>query len=619
MKAANINAIRTSHYIHAQRFLELCEEKGFYILDEIPFCWADPKKISYLPAYIERTDEAYARDKNRPCVLAWSMGNESGFGPVNNAGFERIKKLDPTRPAFLSGAKTADNKNLDLLDFHYPHPDEIKRIIKSNDRKTKPALITEGPHTIYTTNTMNYDYGVKDLWGQGLLIQWNLLWPADAMLGGFIWEWQDQGLADKFPDRSGVDAEGLRSNNHKGFVDGRRNVKPEYFDVKMVYSPVVVAGRDFEIVNRAISLPIQNRYSFTDLKELACRWEAFAGDKLLASGEKRVACPPRSSGRARFDAATGMDALRLEFVHPDGRSVYATRLEIKGLKHPAPAAAKAAAGKVNLQEAGSQLRVSTGDAELIVDKTSGAVTSWTIDGQKLLAGAFVLNLGVNRQPERRGGEDSRNSLISKQPPQLKNAAVTAKSAGERVEIAVSSDVSLVESPAPKGTLLETLAVRPDGQIDVAWQLKWNAPVGRVWELGLGLPLPKSLDRMRWRRDGLWTDYPKDHIGATQGNAEPDDLTFRCTKRDLEWVTMSAADQKYALCLLNSGTPLHSRARAENGGLLLYASALNCRPIEQDLADGMFNDYFVYLNPGKIYKGGFSLRPVESSPQLRPGM
>ena len=84
-------------------------------------------------------------------------------------------------------------------------------------------------------------------------------------------------------------------------------------------------------------------------------------------------------------------------------------------------------------------------------------------------------------------------------------------------------------------------------------------MGRVWELGLGLPLPKSLDRMRWRRDGLWTDYPKDHIGATQGNAEPDDLTFRCTKRDLEWVTMSAADQKYALCLLNSGTPLHSRA------------------------------------------------------------
>ena len=101
MKAANINTIRTSHYIDAERFLELCDEKGFYVLDEIPFCWADPDDTSYIPAYLERADEAYARDKNRPCVLAWSLGNESGFGPVNNAGFNEISKLDTTRPAFI--------------------------------------------------------------------------------------------------------------------------------------------------------------------------------------------------------------------------------------------------------------------------------------------------------------------------------------------------------------------------------------------------------------------------------------------------------------------------------------------------------------------------------------
>ena len=612
IKADNINAIRTSHYIDAQRFLELCEEKGFYVLDEIPFCWADPKKQSYTPAYLERTDEAYERDKNRPCVLAWSMGNESGFGPVNNAGFKRIKELDPTRPAFISGAKFTDNTNLDLLDFHYPHADEIKRIIKSKDRETKPAMLTEGPHTIYTTNTMNYDPGVKDFWGQGLLLQWNLLWPVDTMFGAFIWEWQDQGLADKFPGRAGITSDGLRQNNFKGFVDGYRNVKPEYFDVKMVYSPVVVGARDFEIVNNTISLPVQNRYSFTDLSELTCRWEAFAGDRLLANGEKQIACAPRSSGTANFDATPGMDSLRLEFIHPDGRSIYFTRLDVKGLKHPAPVVAKKAAGRVKLKKTGNQIRVSTGNSEFIVNKTNGAIESWTINGQPLIAGNFILNLGVHRQPMRSGGEDSRNSLISKQDAQLKHSTVTAKSEGDRVIITVSNDVSLVESTNSKGTLVENFTVRPDGQIDVSWQLKWTAALGRVWELGLELPLPTSLNQMQWRRDGLWTEYPKGHISATQGTASPDDLAFRSTKRDLEWLTMSAPVEKYGLCLMNNGTALHSRGRAEKDCLLLYASALNA-PIEQDLADGMFGDYFIYLNPGKTYTGGFSLRPLESNP------
>jgi beta-galactosidase len=608
LKAANINAIRTSHYIDAQRFLELCEEKGFYVLDEIPFCWADPKKTSYTPAYTERTEEAYARDKNRPCVLAWSMGNESGFGPVNNAGFQRIKELDPTRPAFISGARASDNTNLDLLDFHYPHVDEIKRIAKNKDRETKPAMLTEGPHTIYTTNTMNYDYGVKDFWGQGLLLQWNQIWPVDSMLGAFIWEWQDQGLADKFPGRSGITSDGLRENNFKGYVDGYRNVKPEYFNVKMVYSPVVVGARNFEIVNGNISVSVQNRYSFTDLSELTCRWQAFAGDKVIASGEKQIAAAPRTSGTANFDATPGVDSLRLEFIHPDGRSIYVTRLDVQGLKHPAPAVAKKAAGKVKLKDSGNQIRVATGNAEFVVNKTDGAVVSWTVGGQPLLAGNLILNLGVNREPHREGGEDSRNSLISKQLPQLKNAVVTTKSENNRAVITVSNSVYLVESSEPKGTLVENFTVRPDGQIDVNWQLKWTAAEGRVWELGMELPLPDSLNQMQWRRDGLWTEYPADHIGATQGIAGPDDLTFRCTKRNLEWLTMSAPTEKYAFSLVNDGTPLHSRGRVENGGLFLYASALNA-PFEEDLADGMFGDYFVFLKKGKTYTGGFSLRPV----------
>ena len=84
-------------------------------------------------------------------------------------------------------------------------------------------------------------------------------------------------------------------------------------------------------------VPLQNRYSFTDLAELTCRWQALAGEKVLASGESHIAAKPRSSVDASFPATPGMDTLRLEFIHPDGRSVYVDQLagqELGGIFTP---------------------------------------------------------------------------------------------------------------------------------------------------------------------------------------------------------------------------------------------------------------------------------------------
>ncbi len=608
MKAANINAVRTSHYIHAERFLDLCDEKGFYVLDEIPFCWADPRNESYGPPFVLRTNEAFARDKNRPCVLAWSMGNESGYGPANNAGFEQIKKLDPTRPAFISGAKLRDNHDLDLLDFHYPHVDEIKKIINNPDRQTKPAMLTEGPHTFYTTNTMDYDYGVKDFWGRGLLLQWNSLWPDDRMLGAFIWEWQDQGLADKFPDRTNVDSENLRSNNHKGFMDGYRNPLPDYFNVKMVYSPIVINERNFDIVDKTVTVKIHNRYSFTDLSELNCHWQAFDGNKLLAEGNKQVACSPRTEGVATFAAIEGMNVLRLEFIHPDKRSVYSTRLEASSLQYSVPDPVKSAAGEVRLQETGRKIDVSVGSSHLVFSKEAGGLESWKFGDQPLLTGNFILNLGVNREPMPRGGEDSKESLISKQLPKLKTIALAAKLEKGKAIIDVTDEVTLVEAPKSKGTLQITCIVSADGKINVNWHLNWSAETARVWELGLELPVNPLLNRMQWHRHGLWTEYPTDHIGATDGVAGPEMLTFRCTKRDVQWLTLSSSNEPAAICLSSDGTPLHARGKVANGDEILFASALNA-PIEQDLGDGMFGEYFIFLRPNKTYAGSFDLQVV----------
>ena len=104
LKGANINAVRTSHYNHAARFLELCDEAGLYVLDEVPFCWVAPelKDLTRQWAFLFRARETLARDKNRPSVIVWSCGNESGYGPNAQAVFDYMKGNDPTRLALIS-------------------------------------------------------------------------------------------------------------------------------------------------------------------------------------------------------------------------------------------------------------------------------------------------------------------------------------------------------------------------------------------------------------------------------------------------------------------------------------------------------------------------------------
>ena len=142
---------------------------------------------------------------------------------------------------------------------------------------------------------------------------WDILYPAPQMLGSFIWEWQSQGVADKFPDNTkdyyfGLDA--LRQENNKGIVTGYRVPKPELWIVKMAYSPVDVKARS---VGASGAIPITNHYSFTDLNELTCRWTALNGGKTLEGGAMKINCAPMQSVTAQFPMGGGRDDAAFRF------------------------------------------------------------------------------------------------------------------------------------------------------------------------------------------------------------------------------------------------------------------------------------------------------------------
>ena len=145
MKACNINAIRTSHYNHAARFLELCDEAGFYVLDEIPSCWVvtEIKNPGRTWAYTFRSMETVNRDKNRACVVAWSCGNESGYGINNQAEFDYVKAHDPTRLALISQQNQRENPRTDFEDYHYPTIPNLRAMVTNANRAKIPVILTE--------------------------------------------------------------------------------------------------------------------------------------------------------------------------------------------------------------------------------------------------------------------------------------------------------------------------------------------------------------------------------------------------------------------------------------------------------------------------------------------
>ena len=606
MKTANINAVRTSHYNHAQRFLELCEEKGIYILDEIPYCWIGDQvnKPAYAPYLLQRAEETLARDKNRPCVLAWSIGNENPMGTNSQEVMDLVKVTDSTRPAFVSCTSPRDVKGQLWKDDHYPSPGSVDDIIKHGT----PANYSEHPHIFWQPEAENYDPGTHDLWSEALINVWAKVWNAPTILGSFIWEWQNQGIADKnnnpAPHEGPWGPDNLFQENHKGIVTAYRVPKPEWWFVKQVYSPVQVGGRTLTADGGNFTVAITNRYSFTDLDELACHWTAYKGAKILKRGVQKINCPPDESVEATFPAPDGVTKLRLEFDHADGSSVVAYNLAVDGAPVPQPPPALAAGDALASQDSADTLHVANNLQEIIFDKHTGNIRSWRVHGKDLVVGGPILNLGEALA----SGE--RSFYRAPNPPVTDNAQVTATSAGADgiIRVSVTANVLTATGGTALGTLASTYDIKPDAEVAVNWSLDWTAANKNLWEEGLKISLPGGLTHMRWLRDSYFTDYPAGHIGEPSGDCQSNSIQFQASKRKLQWLTLTDSSGSGVALLPVAGTPLTGRANFSMAdGMALFASREVAGP--RDFSGSWVADHDIKAHKNKPLSGAFILRAV----------
>jgi len=291
MKMHNINAVRTSHYPEPERFYELWDQYGLYIIDE-----ADIEshgigydrnrtlgnKPEWLAQHMMRTQRMVERDKNHPSVVIWSLGNEAGDGQNFVDTYKWIKGRDKTRPVQYERAEKSTNTTERHTDIWCPMYARIEYLENYGLNAGKPGydrplIMCEYAHSMGNSTGNLQDY-------------WDVIEKYPVLQGGFIWDWVDQGLLETNEDGEEYFAYGGDYGEPGGPSDGNfccnglvgpdRVPHPALLEVKKVYQYAGFIPLDLQ--KGLIS--ITNKYDFTNLSEFNISWEVLADGQLYKSG-----------------------------------------------------------------------------------------------------------------------------------------------------------------------------------------------------------------------------------------------------------------------------------------------------------------------------------------------
>ncbi|WP_223690690.1 glycoside hydrolase family 2 TIM barrel-domain containing protein [Leifsonia poae] len=263
LKRFNVNAIRTSHYPNDPVFLDLCDEIGFYVVDEADIeahafastVCDDPR---YLGAFVDRVSRMVLRDRNHPSIIAWSLGNETGYGANHDAAAAWVRRHEPTRLLHYEGAISPDwhggHAATDIVCPMYPAFSALEAYSAHPDAD-RPLILCE------------YAYSQGNSTG-GLAEYWRLFETLPGLQGGFIWEFKDHAL-DRDQDgryRYGGDFgdepnDGPVVLNGLVFADG--TPKPALFEARGIFSPIRVVSSADEATRGTVR--VRNRQIFADL------------------------------------------------------------------------------------------------------------------------------------------------------------------------------------------------------------------------------------------------------------------------------------------------------------------------------------------------------------------
>jgi len=307
VKAMNMNAIRCSHYPPDKRFLYLCDSLGIYVIDEL----AGWQNAYDTPVGSKLVKEMVERDVNHPSIMLWSNGNEGGH---NRELDDDYALYDPSKRTVIHASYSFHKINgIDCN--HYPNYSSVQRTL--ND--TMIYMCTEFLHC-------------QDDGGAGAALEdfWELMWRAPRSAGGFLWALLDEAVVRT--DRNNmIDAQMVNAND--GILGPHREKEGSFYAIREIFSPVKLGMKTLPSSFTG-TIPVENRYYFTNLKECTFRWQLVKYRKpgdLTDGHEVKQEGTFRGPDLAPFDSGfirlplpanwKASDALMLSVTDPAGKEV----------------------------------------------------------------------------------------------------------------------------------------------------------------------------------------------------------------------------------------------------------------------------------------------------------
>jgi len=525
MKTHNLNAVRTSHYPQPERWYELCDQYGIYLIDETNIeshgIGYDPDRTladqpEWAAAHLDRTMNMVERDKNHPSVVIWSLGNEAGDGHNMLADYKWIKERDPSRPVQYERAEKSTNapeRHTDIWCPMYANLWYLERyaLDEKNDR---PLILCEYTHAMGNSNGNLQDY-------------WDVIEKYPILQGGFVWDWVDQGLLTKNeagetfwayggdfgpPD---VPSDGNFCMNGLVFPD--RTPHPALEEVKKVYQ--YIGFKEIDLLQG--DLLIENKYAFTNLKRFEVRWDIEEEGVVIANGktEPFELAPGRSLrvnlGYSLPDPKPGLEYyLKVYATCPEqwtivpAGHIYA-RSEFKlPVYRPAVQGNPAKDSKLQVESSEGYVKLVGDEFSVAFDLASGFWKSWQLDGKELILepltanfwrapidNDFGNNLHIRAKVWRSAGA---NAKLSKQS--------VAKLSDEAVVVKFDYKIPGLDDEDIANLMIKyTVHGSGDIIVDYAFE-KGKKDLPEIPRIGMNLVIPKEFNSIEYYGRGPVENY-----------------------------------------------------------------------------------------------------------------
>lgn len=552
IKEYNFNAIRTSHYPNAPMFYQLCDQYGFLVIDEADheshgaaelYCsendrwedhvehWNEPfaDNPEFLEATMDRTQRCVQRDKNRPSVICWSMGNESAYGCCFEAALAWTKHFDPARLTHYESAQYRSRKrkydfsNIDLYSNMYPSLETLQEYV---DREPdKPYLMCEYAHAMGNGPGDLEDY-------------WQFIQKHELMSGGFVWEWCDHAVCKGEAANGkamywygGDHGEYPHDGNFcvDGLVYPDRTPHTGLMEYKNVNRPVRV--KEFDQATGIVTF--HNYMDFVSMNRyLTMTYELTCDGKTVSSGEvdRIPAILPHGEGTLRMNLEVptkGRCYLKLNYFLKE-----ATELRPAGFPlgfdeiplHNSDSrnqqalemwkAKQATEASISIQNGSRYITVSSPSFTYRYDKFKGSFSSMVFQGKELLDKPMDLNIW--RAPTDNDRKLKLHWMAAHYDKAITRSYRTHYVAADS-EIRIHSDLSIAAAAVQRFMDIEIdWIVSVAGAVTANILVKRNMEFPQLPRFGLRLFLPNELEQVRYYGLGPVENYPDKRNAAYHG-------------------------------------------------------------------------------------------------------